>query len=178
MSIVLQSAGGGSVTISEPSTALNVTATMPPATGTVLVSGGQPAFSAIPSAAQTGLSSGLNVKILFQNEIFDTNSNFASSTFTPTVAGYYQINGNIQMITGASATSANFVMIWKNGTEYRRGVRALAMGAGQNWGLTVSDLVYMNGSTDYLEIYGFSNGGTWQTEATNSYFSGALVRAA
>ena len=46
MSIVLQSSGGGSVTIQEPATASNFTATLPAATGDVMVSGNMPAFSA------------------------------------------------------------------------------------------------------------------------------------
>ena len=37
MSIILQSSGGGSVTIQEPSTASNLTATLPAATGTVVL---------------------------------------------------------------------------------------------------------------------------------------------
>jgi len=39
MSIVLQSSGGGSITLQEPSTASNFTHTLPASTGTVLTTG-------------------------------------------------------------------------------------------------------------------------------------------
>ena len=35
------------------------------------------------------LSSGTLTKVTFDTELFDTNNNFASSRFTPTVAGQY-----------------------------------------------------------------------------------------
>jgi hypothetical protein len=178
MSIVLQSSGGGSVTINEPATASNFTVTLPAATGTVQVSGNMPAFSAYPSGSQSGLSSGAFTKILFQTEEFDTNNNFASSRFTPTVAGYYQINSTVQYVNGTTATSVNILTIYKNNSEYKRGGRTFQASASLNIGITVSDVVYLNGSTDYVEIFAFSNGGTWSTEGTLSYFSGALVRAA
>jgi hypothetical protein len=91
MSIVLQSSGGGQITIQEPATASNFTQTLPAASGEVMVSGNMPAFSAYPNSQQT-LSATTYTKILFQTEEFDTNNNYASSTFTPTVAGYYQVS--------------------------------------------------------------------------------------
>ena len=54
----------------------------------------KPAFSAYANVA-TSLASGSPTKVLFQVEEFDTNANFASSRFTPTVAGYYQINAQV-----------------------------------------------------------------------------------
>jgi hypothetical protein len=54
------------------------------------VAGNGPAFSATKSANQT-VTSGVFTTITFDTEQFDTNNNFASNTFTPTVAGYYQI---------------------------------------------------------------------------------------
>jgi hypothetical protein len=135
-----------------------------------------PAFSASASGAQTGISSGVNVKILFQTEAFDTNSNFASSRFTPTVAGYYQINSAVQFIIGSSAGSTNFLSIWKNGSEYSRGIRMYQAAPSITMGLVACSVVYCNGSTDYIEIYAFSSGGTWATEGALSYFQACLVR--
>jgi len=145
---------------------------------TVGTTGNGPAFSAVPSGAQTGISSGVATKILFQTEIFDTNNNFSNSTFTPTVAGYYQINSCIQMVAGNNTPVSNIITIYKNGSEYRRGSRIYSVSPSANWGLLISDVVYLNGTTDYVEIYGFSNGGTWVTETTFSYFSGSMVRGA
>jgi hypothetical protein len=58
MSIVLQSTGGGSVTINEPSTASNYTQTLPAGTGTVLVGG---VNSAIVSGTAVASTSGTNI---------------------------------------------------------------------------------------------------------------------
>ena len=55
------------------------------------VAGNGPAFSAYQSTLQS-FSSNTVTKVLFQTEEYDTNSNFASSRFTPTVAGYYQLS--------------------------------------------------------------------------------------
>jgi hypothetical protein len=67
-----------------------------------MVSGNMPAFSAYQSSGQT-LSSATATKLNFQTEEFDTNNNFDSTTnmrFTPTVAGYYQVNGGLSNNTG------------------------------------------------------------------------------
>ena len=59
------------------------------------VFGNQPAFSVYLSSNQTGVTNSTSTKIQFNTKVFDTNSNFDSSTnyrFTPTVAGYYQLN--------------------------------------------------------------------------------------
>jgi hypothetical protein len=47
MSIVLQSSGGGQITIAEPTTASNFTQTLPAATGTVVISGTTPTLNGI-----------------------------------------------------------------------------------------------------------------------------------
>ena len=174
MSLILQSSGGGQITIQEPATASNFTQTLPSASGTVMVSGNQPAFSAFVNASTT-LSNATSTKILFQVEEFDTNNNFASSRFTPTVAGYYQINALSSWSPGAS--SSNWIAIWKNGSEYQRGTRILDV---SYLSLPVNSIVFLNGSTDYVEIYGFTNGGSVATPGSgpDSYFNGSMVRAA
>ena len=170
MSIVLQSSGGGSVTISEPSTASNLTATLPAATGTVMVSGNMPAFSAY-AGATTSLGSATFTKVLFDTEEFDTNSNFASSRFTPTVAGYYQVTGSVAF----AAPSTAVVIIQKTGAAYKWGQ---FMTSGVNQAI-VTGLVYCNGSTDYVEIFAYVAVATTSTASqTQTYFQAAMVRSA
>lgn len=169
MGIKLAAASGGSVELVPTNTASNYTATMPAKTGTVAMDG--PAFSAYQSSAQT-LSSSTATKITFTTEEFDTNSNFASSTFTPTVAGYYQVNASIA--AGASYTTGR-TMLYKNGAEYKRGNTVFTDG-GQ---FIVSALVYCNGSTDYVEVYGFlATGQALVPTAYETYFQASMVRAA
>ena len=172
MSLVLQSSGGGQITIQEPATASNFTQTLPAATGTVMVSGNMPAFSAYQSSAQT-LTGSTYTKITFTTEVFDTNNNFASSTFTPTVAGYYQINCGISV---GSTASVVLLYLYKNGnpiyllSNTNTSVVSATSGSG---------LVYMNGSTDYVEVYAlFVTGQAVATGQSNTYFSGCLVRSA
>jgi hypothetical protein len=110
---------------------------------------------------------------LFQVERFDTANNFASSRFTPTVAGYYQINANV---TVAAIGGANIIYLYKNGSEYNRGGRAQTNDV---VGLVDTDIVYMNGSTDYLEVYVITTGLSTVTEAgVMTRFSGFLARSA
>jgi len=174
MAIVLQSTGGGSVTINEPTTASNFTQTLPASTGTVMVSGNMPAFSAYGSTAQT-VSNATFTKVTLDAEEFDTNSNFASSRWTPTTAGYYQINGQVNG-AGTGTLSRTLATLYKNGAAYKYGVDGTISRS------TVSCVVYMNGTTDYLELYGLLVGTGTMSFAGNSpaddYFSGVLVRAA
>jgi hypothetical protein len=112
-------------------------------------------------------------------ELFDTNSNFdtTNSRFTPTVAGYYQITGQVAF-TGSS-TGYSGSAIYKNGSAVAYGSvcpNNTSLG-GQT---TVTSIIYFNGSTDYVELYGWQNsGGSLNTQATSgqNYLTGTLVKA-
>jgi hypothetical protein len=134
-----------------------------------------PAFAASASAA-TSLAATAYTKVLFATEDFDTNANFASSRFTPTVAGYYQINACVQ-ITGSIPNA--LALIYKNGSAYRSGGYE---GAAQVDPIkTVNALVYLNGSTDYVEVFAFNGAASpANTVATASvtWFDGHLARVA
>jgi len=142
------------------------------------VAGNGPAFSAYPSAG-TSTPNNTSTKILFQTEEFDTNNNFASSTFTPTVAGYYQINAAIGPPTFTSGY--HFASIYKNGSVYKYGQLGY-VASSINGQVVVSSLVYCNGTTDYIEIYWYqSSGGTITCQAgggPGTWFNGAMVRSA
>lgn len=144
------------------------------------VAGNGPAFFAY-SATTTTLTAATDVKIILDTELFDTNSDYstANSRFTPTVAGYYQVNGvmNVNFWNSTILTCA----IFKNGSAYSRGNTAYPQTVGGVRSV-VSSLVYMNGTTDYIEMYGFnfnastSNVVVAAQEQTN--FSASLVRSA
>jgi len=145
--------------------------------GVALPNGGvAPAFSAYGSVDQN-FTSGVSTKITLDTETFDTNSNFASSRFTPTVAGYYQINATVRINDTVSLTNGQ-ALIYKNGSQYVSGTLTLS-------GLTiavVSTLVYLNGSTDYIELYGYGVGTAPFFDFVNTgsccVMSGSLVRGA
>lgn len=137
-----------------------------------------PAFSVYPSAS-TNLTTSADTKVLFDTEEFDTNLNFASSRFTPTVAGYYQINACIR-IQGLLVGNTAYATLYKNGAAYKIG-NILLNGVAGSPSVLVTSVVYLNGSTDYLEIYAFQNSGltlTTQNAQSTTYFNGTFVRGA
>jgi hypothetical protein len=139
-----------------------------------------PAFRAYIAVGQT-ITSGSQQKVTFGTETFDTNNNFASSTFTPTVEGYYQLNATVR-IAGTASTGEYMLVIWKNGAEYARGHNGSGTEIGASfYSLQVSDIAYANGSTDYFEIY-IQQGSDGNRDTTAgafiSYFSGCMIRGA
>jgi hypothetical protein len=139
------------------------------------VAGNGPAFAATASGNQS-ITSGTNTKINFDTTSFNLNSNYNTSTyrFTPTVAGYYQINASLQVQTVNTSCVATAI-IFKNGGVYMYGPQCPA--TSNNYPIAgVAGLVYLNGSTDYVELYAISVGVSATVIGFN--FQGVLVRAA
>jgi hypothetical protein len=133
-----------------------------------------PAFSAWASVA-TSVANVTLTKVLFQTEEFDTNNNFTSSTFTPTVAGYYQVNASIYFSPGTGVSQG---AIYKSGSAYKYGVLVTGI-AGVGSVCTANAIVYCNGTTDTIEIYGIQNSGGAGTALTGqalTYFQAAMIR--
>lgn len=145
------------------------------------VAGTGPAFSAyVPNNTQT-LTTSTFTKIQFSTKEFDTANCYNNTTnyrFTPTVSGYYQVN----LVIGfaASATGICIASIFKNGSRFRDG----AIIPNSNLGpLNVaSALIYFNGSTDYVEGFGYQTSGGNLTVSVNTgtagYFQASMVRGA
>jgi len=138
---------------------------------------GAPAFRAYLSAGYT-VSLSTYVKIAFNTESFDTNNNFDSTTnyrFTPTVAGYYQINYNL---LGSASATGSYAVIFKNGSPATSGSIVTGVsGIGQ--GAVCSGLLYMNGTTDYIEAYAYITGnGNISGGTDGCSFSAFLARSA
>ena len=133
------------------------------------VAGTGPAFRASMANAQT-ISGTTFTKLNFNTEVFDTNSCYDTTTnrFTPNVAGYYQITANTYFFATAQ------LYIYKNGSIDVTGSYF------NSTGHTVAGLVYLNGTTDFVEIYYFGSAGitTSNNTAGANIFCGALVRAA
>ena len=175
-SVVISGDTSGTVTVTVPAVAGTNTVTIPAVTGTVMVSSNMPAFSAYASAS-TSLASSTFTKIQFQTKEFDTASAYDNATnyrFTPQVAGYYQVTGALQWGSNVAATT---IAIYKNGSRFKTGV---ATNTATVSGSIVTALVYLNGSTDYVEIYGYSGTVTNTISAvvTDTYFQAAMVRTA
>jgi hypothetical protein len=150
--------------------------------GTLQIGGSQavngPAFGAYANAS-TSLTSGVQTKLAFQAEIFDTANCFDSTTnyrFTPNVAGYYQISGTYVVLGG---TTINAIAVYKNGASYASTQVPQTANGGAP---CVSVVVYMNGTTDYVELYALQlSGGTLSTFISGQvyqWFSGSMIRGA
>ena len=152
------------------------TITVPNITATLSTNG--PAFRAGLSSTQS-ISANTATKIQFNSETFDTNNNYDNTTnyrFTPTVAGYYQVNAMAQLLSTASTVF--FTMIYKNGSNYQR-LGAL-YGSASEFGSSGSALVYCNGSTDYIEVYAYIAGTSPSVygEVVITSFSASMTRGA
>ena len=199
MPLKLNSSGGGSVTLDVPSTASNFTATIPANTGTVVttgstgvvtqtmlagsVAGNGPAFSARSASDQT-VSNNTATKITLATEDFDTASCFSSSRFTPNVAGYYSISGVAAgRSSSTSAAALVEVAIYKNGVASGVPGSYVYIPNSPYFDQAVSQntvLVYLNGTTDYVEMYGrvIVASGTPTLLNGACVFTGFLARAA
>ena len=184
MSLVLQSSGGGSVTLQEAVTASNLTITVPAVTGTMITTastfaGTGPAFSAFQSTLQS-ISTANWTKVQLQTEEFDTANCFDNATnyrFTPNVSGYYQVNGSVNI---AGSTGNNYICgLYKNGSIARHG-NQISVNPANNTQPILSTIIYLNGTTDYIELYAYqASGGTVNTlnGSPYTYFQAFLARA-
>jgi hypothetical protein len=166
----------GSISLTVPSVAGSNTVTIPASSGSVMVSGNMPAFSAYQTGTQT-VTASTYTKVQFNAEYFDTANSFDSTTnyrFTPQVAGYYQLNASLDEEPASGSSSIFIGLFYKNGSEFIRffDIRVsstLIKASG-------SALVYLNGTTDYIEVYAYVNGTT--PSVSGGIFNGLLVRTA
>ena len=147
-----------------------------------------PAFKAYNESTQT-LTDDTFTKIVFDTEVFDTNNTYDNSTnyrFTPTVAGKYFVFSQValQSNTNTSIVYCN-LLIYKNGSSvfdgnlnHRMDFNATANYTRSN-NLNISSIIDMNGTTDYLEIFGRINvtSGTPQVSNDQSQFSAYRIGA-
>jgi hypothetical protein len=146
-----------------------------------------PAFSAVITGGSQNISSATYTKVQLGTELFDTNNNFDSTTnyrFTPTVAGYYQINACVGISWNSATTTGGIGLLYKNGSAFYNAQFRNDAGNAMYGSCSISTLVYMNGSTDYLELFGYAVGGTLPVFAGTSgqnyqsWMNGYLARAA
>lgn len=144
------------------------TITTPVITGGTVYPSGTPCFRAFPSA----VSSGANHTFLNYTKTFDKTTAFDVSTgkFQPAVAGIYYIAATVQVDSAVAFRLA----ILKNGTAASYGARAdLALSS------SVSGLIEMNGTTDYVQLQIIKSVAATSTQGEAiSWFEGNLVRAA
>ena len=146
------------------------------------VAGTGPAFSAYMSANQS-ISNNTATKVAFNTEQFDTNSSYDNTTyrFTPLIAGYYQVQilcfFNIAPTTGINAQ----LNLYKNGSVIAKTYTSYASPSAY-YPCMLTTLVYLNGSTDYIEAYIYQGSGSSQNlgnggAQSDNLFQASLARA-
>jgi hypothetical protein len=116
-----------------------------------------PAFRVYRSGSSQSITPSTFVKVQFQSEEFDTDNCYDPTTnyrFTPNKSGYYSFQTNIMFDNSASG-SRNIVSFYFNGADNVRVVDGVQGTTGPVINGTV--LKYFNGTTDYMEVYAFSN---------------------
>lgn len=208
MPIKIKSTGGGSVSIDVPNTGSDFTLTAPAGTGTIITSadsgsitsgmiaanavtqsaiqtgfaGNGPAFSVYRNASQT-ISHNTFTRVNFEIEEFDTANCYDNTTnfrFTPNVAGYYQISLHLSISLSGTNASTFIAAITKNGSVTSQNYITYR-DITNTYSAHTTKLIYMNGTTDYIDGQIYHNQGADRVLAVNQtfcYMSGFLARAA
>jgi hypothetical protein len=132
------------------------------------------------AAAQTFTVIGGSTKLALDTRANDPYGFFDLTTnrFQPKIPGYYRISANVSIATMASNATV-ILLLWKNGAEAVRGQRDVnASGSGQTRNFILAGDVYLNGTTDYLEVMVY-NSASHTTEAATAghqnFFHASLV---
>ena len=119
-----------------------------------------PAFEAYLSADQS-VSDATITKVQFDTEVLDTDNcydNLTNYRFTPTVAGKYFIFSRIMALQTTNSNLVNAInFIYKNGTEISRAQIDCQNNFCKNVSIDNNIILDMNGSSDYLEVFGSVN---------------------
>lgn len=146
----------------------------------------QPIFSAYADTTLS-ITAGTATKVRCNIEDFDPDSCYNTTTyrFTPTTAGYYQVNAVIRFNPGASSVGTNgfIAELYKNGAVAFRGDEIQTKDAGYGMA-SLNAIVYLNGSTDYIELFGTATVGSggsplfyYDSSALTSRFQAHFIRA-
>lgn len=139
------------------------------------VAGTGPAFSATNSSTQS-ISSSTFTKVVFPTTTANINSNYstATSTFTPTVAGYYWVQANIGISGSGSVSRAQLRLVPSAGAQVIYDIPNPVYNIGG------SALIYFNGTTDSVYVDTYITAASPAIDASSTYtrFSACLIRAA
>lgn len=127
-----------------------------------------PAASYQQTSGQS-LTSGSVTPITWPTPVLDLYGGYSAGTptrYTGQVAGYYLISGSVSV--APNATGNRIAEIHKNGSGSAVVQGAVpAAGAANSTTVPVTGFVFLNGSTDYIELDGFqSSGGPLSTTAS------------
>lgn len=142
-----------------------------------------PSFSAYPTSPAQTIASGSQTRVNMGNEEYDIGGCYdaPNGKFQPNIEGYYQLNATVR-VDGSSGTGERMLVIYKNGVEHKRGTNESGTEAGASFfTMTVSCIVYANGTSDYFQLYAQQGSGANRTISEYqqiSYFQGCMIRGA
>jgi len=151
---------------------------------TTVSSGGLTASSYVTQGRLTGdttVTANADLVIPFVDD-FDLQNWWDAGTkkFTPTTSGYYQITLQVWWAAAVTGTGQNNIQVRKNGSTVAISQQPLHTGDGTSQNAT--KLIYLNGSTDYVDFTAYTNNTTSQTiqwggnsNGQGTFFSAALV---
>lgn len=165
---------------STPTTALTISGTNQQVTLAAPLVNPVPLFMAYRDVSTQSFTSGATPKVQLNAVSYDTDSWFDATTnyrYTPQKAGYYQFNA-LTYISGTNLTTA-VARIYKNNAVTIDGTFLVTTAATYIY-VSASGLIYLNGSTDYVELFVFGIGTSPKLEngVTKTWLQGFLVRAA
>jgi len=123
------------------------------------------------------ISASTATKLQFNGETEDYHSAWDSSTnyrWTPLIPGIYQINVTAKVEDDGATPQFVRLMLYKNGSDYQWGIF-------NSWGTGEPRLhenyqTYLNGSTDYVEIYVYHQSGSATFQPADSHLEIRRVR--
>ena len=119
-----------------------------------------PAFEAVRTSSQS-LTTNTQIKLQFNTENFDTDNAYDNSTnyrFTPQVAGKYFVYSYARFLS-ISDPKQGIVYLFKNGSSVGF-VNSMSSGGNGHIGTLITKTIDLNGSTDYVESFGFQDSGS------------------
>ena len=154
--------GTATYTIEAPTGNTDRTLVLPDEAGTVLTSASDITPSAVSGfsarfSSNQSIPHNTTVKLQYDSKDFDIASEYDNTTnyrFTPQTAGYYHVN-LWQTMQSQNGNSLIYIApeLKKNGSTEVYTVQSISTVIGQELSATISHIMYMNGSTDYIEAY-------------------------
>ena len=109
-------------------------------------------FYAVPSANQGSVTSGSNIKILYQTESYDAGADYASSAFVAPATGVYSLTATVQTLTTLTDGKAAYAWFSVGGATTPLSGSRVSMGVGD---LVTINLAYEGPLTkdDSVAVY-------------------------
>lgn len=111
-------------------------------------------FSAYKTTTQSAIAT--TTKVTWDTELFDSNSNFASSTYTAPVSGFYWFKASLYI---SGSTTFAYVALYKNGTLFTPGDAQSSSSSGDVT-VSVNELLQLTAGDTIDTRIGFTGGGT------------------